>query len=83
VLGPAARLVVLTVEGVAAGLAVDAVEGTDSIPARGDDCPAGLTGPGVGLLAGQVPRDDGPIGVLDARAVLRLRDTLPRARRPA
>jgi hypothetical protein len=33
------------------------------------------------LLSGQVPTADGPIAVLDARAVLRLREELPRARR--
>lgn len=82
VLGARARLLVLSVDGVTAGVVVDAVEGTTSLGVV-DDVPAAVGGRGRDLLAGQVPRDDGPIAVLDVAAVLRLRDELPRGRRSA
>jgi len=78
-----ARLVVVVDDGVSAGLVVDAVEGTGSLGAQVDEFPAAFAGPGAELLAGQVPRDDGPVAVLDPAAVLRLRESLPRARRTA
>jgi len=74
-----ARLVVVTADGIIAGLVVDAVDGTDLL-GDVDDLPMAVAGGGTDLLLGQVPRDDGPIAVLDARAVLRLRDQLPRRR---
>jgi purine-binding chemotaxis protein CheW len=80
-LGPAARLVVLTVDGVSAGIVVDAVEGTGALEAAVEDYPAALADRGSLLLSGQVPSHDGPVAVLDTRAVLRLREELPRARR--
>jgi chemotaxis signal transduction protein len=78
-----ARLVVLVDDGISAALVVDAVEGTGSLGARVDEFPAAFAGPGAELLCGQVPRDDGPVAVIDPAAVLRLRETLPRARRTA
>lgn len=77
-----ARLVVLTADAITAGVVVDAVEGTGPVGAI-DDLPMALADGSNDLLCGQVPRDDGPIAVLDTRAVLRLRDQIPRGRRPA
>ena len=79
--GPASRLLVLTADGVSAGVVVDAVDGTGPLGVA-EELPAAVDTRG-GLLAGQVPRDDGPVAVLDVEAVLRLRDSLPRARRTA
>lgn len=78
-----ARLVVIVDDGVSAGVIVDTVEGTGELGAQIDEFPAALSGPGATLLRGQVPRDDGPVAVLDAAAVLALRETLPRTRRTA
>ncbi|HET6911215.1 MAG TPA: chemotaxis protein CheW, partial [Mycobacteriales bacterium] len=77
-----ARLLVLTSEGITAGVIVDAVDGTGRV---GDveAVPPALRDASNELLSGQVPRDDGPIAVLDAAAVLRLRDQIPRGRRSA
>jgi chemotaxis signal transduction protein len=78
-----ARLLVLAEGAIVVGLLVDAVEGTTML---GDDVAAfpPVSAPnGSGLLCGQVPRDDGPIAVLDVPAVLRLRESLPRGRRTA
>lgn len=77
--GAAARLLVLTQDGVTAGFVADAVEGTGLL---GDveEWPAALADGGSGLVGGQVPHPDGPIAVLDVAAILRLRDQLPRAR---
>jgi purine-binding chemotaxis protein CheW len=79
--GTSARLVVLTADGVSAGIVVDAVEGTGALDTAVEEFPAALADRGTLLLSGQVPTADGPIAVLDARAVLRLREELPRARR--
>jgi chemotaxis signal transduction protein len=76
-----ARLVVLALDGVSAGVLVDAVEGTGALDGGVEEFPAALADRGSLLLAGQVPSEDGPIAVLDTRAVLRLREELPRARR--
>jgi chemotaxis signal transduction protein len=81
--GSSARLLVLVDDGISAGLVVDAVEGTGALGSDIDEFPAALAGPGATLLRGQVPRDDGPVAVIDPAAVLRLRETLPRARRTA
>lgn len=78
-----ARLLVLAEGSLVVGMLVDAVEGTTML---GGDVAAfpPVSGPsGSGLLSGQVPRDDGPIAVLDVAAVLRLRESLPRGRRTA
>lgn len=80
-LGSTARLVVLSVEGISAGIVVDSVEGTGVLDAAVEEFPAALADRGSFLLAGQVPSADGPVAVLDTRAVLRLREQLPRARR--
>jgi purine-binding chemotaxis protein CheW len=82
-LGSAARLLVVVDDGVSAGMVVDGVEGTGGLGAQVDEFPAALAGPGAALLRGQVPRDDGPVAVIDPGAVLRLRETLPRTRRTA
>ena len=79
--GPSARLVVLALDGVSAGVLVDAVEGTGALSGVIEEFPAALADRGSLLLAGQVPSEDGPVAVLDTRAVLRLREELPRARR--
>ena len=81
-LGPLARLIVLTADGVNAGIVVDAVEGTGAL-GEIQELPSALAGTATHLLAGQVPLADGPVAVLDVPAVLRLRDDLPRARRSA
>jgi purine-binding chemotaxis protein CheW len=77
-----ARLVVLTDGGIAVGMVVDAVDGTTPMPEVAP-FPAASSTNGASLLCGQVPRDDGPLAVLDVPAVLRLRDGLPRGRRSA
>lgn len=77
------RLLVIATDGIAVGLLVDAVEGTTCL---GDDVgsfPGRLPEPAAGLVCGQLARDDGPVAVLDATAVLALRDLLPRGRRSA
>lgn len=81
-LDSAARLVVLTDVGVAVGMVVDAVDGTT--PMTGVAAfPSLSTVGGFALLSGQVPREDGPLAVLDVPAILRLREGLPRGRRSA
>ena len=80
-MGGSARLVVLTADAVTAGIIVDAVEGTGALGGAIEEFPAALADDGSSLLSGQVPAEDGPIAVLDIRAVLRLREQLPRARR--
>lgn len=81
-LGSHARLLVLAEGSVVVGMLVDAVEGTTTL---GNDVAAfPVSAPnGSALLSGQVPREDGPIAVLDVPAVLRLREGLPRGRRTA
>jgi purine-binding chemotaxis protein CheW len=76
------RLLVLTSEGIAVGMLVDSVEGTTALTDVAT-FPAASTPNGATLLRGQVPRDDGPIALLDVTAVLKLRDGLPRGRRSA
>jgi purine-binding chemotaxis protein CheW len=80
-LGGSARLVVLTADGVSAGIVVDAVDGTGALDAAIEDFPVALADRGSSLLSGQVPSADGPVAVLDTDAVLRLREELPRTRR--
>jgi purine-binding chemotaxis protein CheW len=80
-LGNSARLLVLSLDGVSAGIVVDSVDGTGALDAAVEEFPAALVDRGSFLLAGQVPSADGPIAVLDVHAVLRLREQLPRARR--
>ena len=73
----------VTTDGASVGLLVDAVEGTTSIGTGLAPVPSVLPGAGAELLRGQVPREDGPIAVLDVRALARLRESLPRGRRSA
>lgn len=81
--GTSARLVVIVDGGISAGMLVDGVEGTGLLGAAIEEFPATLAGPGAALLSGQVPREDGPVAVLDPSAILRLREALPRTRRSA
>ena len=81
--GSTARLVVLSVEGTSVGMLADSVEGTSALGATLAPMPAVLPGAGAELVRGQVPRDDGPVAVLDVDAVMRLREHLPRGRRSA
>lgn len=76
--GLTARLVVLSAEGTSVGVLADSVEGTSSIGVALASMPAMLPGAGAELVCAQVPRDDGPVAVLDVEAVMRLRELLPR-----
>lgn len=78
-----ARLVVLATEGANVGLLVDGVEGTTSTAEEVAPFPAGVSGAAESLVSGQLPRDEGPVAVLDVPAVMRLRDGLPQGRRSA
>ena len=77
------RLLVLAQGNHVVGMLVDAVDGTTMLGADVAAFPPASGPAGVNLLSGQVPREDGPIAVLDVTAVLRLRDSLPRGRRTA
>jgi purine-binding chemotaxis protein CheW len=77
------RLVVLGTDHATVGLLVDEVEGTTSVIEDVAPFPAALPGDGADLVAGQLPREEGPVAVLDVEAVMRLRDALPRRRRSA
>jgi chemotaxis signal transduction protein len=81
--GPRARLVVLVTDAATVGLLVDGVEGTTAIAEEMAPFPADVTGAAAELVAGQLPREDGPVAVLDVAAVIRLRDALPQGRRSA
>lgn len=76
------RLLVLTGGGIAVGMFVDAVDGTTSLTGVAP-FPAASAPNGTTLISGQVPREDGPLAVLDVAGVLRLREGLPRGRRSA
>lgn len=78
-----ARVVVVTIESAVVGLLVDAVDGTTTVGGDLAPFPAVLPGAGADLVRGQVPREDGPVAVLDVEAVMRLREALPRGRRSA
>ena len=78
--GPAARLVVLVTDVATVGVLVDGVEGTAALGDSYEPVPAAIGGVGADLVRGQVPRDDGPVAVLDVGAVVRLREVLPRRR---
>jgi chemotaxis signal transduction protein len=78
--GSTARLVVLMTEVATVGVLVDTVEGTAALGADHEPVPSALSGAGAELVRGQVPRDDGPVAVLDVDAVIRLREVLPRKR---
>lgn len=76
------RLVVLTRNGVTAGLLVEGVEGTSDLDPEGVE-PSLAHFPAVSgaLISGQVTDTGGPVGVLDLEAVFGLADTLTRSRR--
>jgi purine-binding chemotaxis protein CheW len=76
------RLLVLTGGGIAVGMLVDAVDGTTSLTDVAP-FPSASAPNGSNLMSGQVPREDGPLAVLDVAGVLRLREGLPRGRRSA
>lgn len=76
-----ARLLVLTHGSHVVGMLVDAVDGTTMLGADVAPFPPASGPAGASLLSGQVPRDDGPIAVVDVTAVLRLRENLPQGRR--
>lgn len=77
-----ARLLVLSLDGVEAGMVVEAVAGlmeagdTDPEPA-----PPTAAASAAALVIGVVCDEAGPLSLLDAQAVLRLRTELPSARR--
>jgi chemotaxis signal transduction protein len=80
-LASSARLLVLQDGDVTAGLLAEAVPGVYDVPLDvADPPPATLTGDAARLVSGQVGDDAGPIGVLDARAVLASRERLDRRR---
>jgi purine-binding chemotaxis protein CheW len=82
-IGPTARLMVLTADGNTVAAVVDGVEGMTAIGAEVAAVPTVLPGVGGRLVRGQVPRDEGPLALLDVPAVMRLRESLPRARHSA
>jgi chemotaxis signal transduction protein len=76
------RLVILTADSLTAAMVADAVDGTTSL-ADVAAVPTAGASVDASLVSGQVPREDGPLAVLDAAAVMRLRQELPRGRRTA
>jgi len=83
VVGPQARLVIIGAGPAVAGLLVDAVDGTLTLGGDVAPFPGALPAAAAGLLSGQAPLEDGPVAVLDVRAVIALRESLPRGRRTA
>jgi chemotaxis signal transduction protein len=78
VIGPDARIVVAGDDAISVGLVVDAVDGVTVLPADDLDAAPATIGPdAAALLAGQWSDEQGPIGVLDVAALLRLRAQLP------
>jgi purine-binding chemotaxis protein CheW len=76
------RLVVLSRNGVSAGLLTEGVEGTTDVDAEAlEPALANLPDTAGALLAGQVTDAAGPLGVLDLEALFALADDLPRPRR--
>jgi purine-binding chemotaxis protein CheW len=77
-----ARLLVLSIDGIEAGLIGEAVAG---LLEAGDETPepppATASAQTTSLVSGVVTDASGPISLLDAAAVLRLRSELPSARR--
>jgi purine-binding chemotaxis protein CheW len=79
--GPAnaqGRLVVAGDDTVSLGLLVEAVDGVAVPPADLEPAPATVGPDAAELLAGQWTDESGPVGLVDVRALLRLRDRLPR-----
>ncbi len=77
------RLLVLSDGNVVVGMLADAVDGTTMLGGDVAAFPPASGPTGSALLSGQVPREDGPIAVLDVTAILRLREQIPRGRRSA
>jgi purine-binding chemotaxis protein CheW len=76
------RLVVLTRNGVTAGLLTEGVEGTADVDGESiEPSLANLPTMTGALISGQVTDAGGPVGVLDLEAVFDLADTLTRSRR--
>ena len=76
------RLVVLTRNGITAGLLTEGVEGTlDLNPEEVEPSLAHLPAVTGSLISGQVTDALGPVGVLDLEAVFGLADTVARSRR--
>lgn len=79
-----ARLVVITSGTVRVGLLCEAVDGTVPLrPGTVEPVLPHLAGSAGPLLCGQVTGPDGPVGVVDVAAVVRLSGGLPRGRRAA
>jgi purine-binding chemotaxis protein CheW len=77
-----ARLLVLSVDGIEAGLIGEAVTGLlEAGDAAPEPAPATASARAASLVTGVVSDAVGPISLLDASAVLRLRSELPTARR--
>lgn len=76
------RLVVLTRQGVTAGLLTEGVEGTTDLdPEVLEPSLAHLPAVTGSLISGQVTDVQGPVGILDLDAVFGLADTVARSRR--
>jgi purine-binding chemotaxis protein CheW len=81
-LSQSGRVVVLSSAGVTVGLLAERVDGVASIDlARVEPALPTLAPSAAGLVTGQLTDDTGPIALLDAAAVLALREQLPRVRR--
>jgi len=77
-----ARLLVLSVDGVEAGLVVEAVAGLlEAGQAEPEPPPPTAASSATALVSGVVCDESGPLSLLDAQAILRLRSDLPSARR--
>jgi len=76
------RMVVLTRDGMQAGLLVEDVEGTVAVDAAQVEPPlASLPDRTASLLSGQLTDAQGPCGLVDLPALFALAGELPRARR--
>lgn len=76
------RLVVLTRNGVTAGLLTEGVEGTSDVDPEGvEPSLANLPSVTGALISGQITDAQGPLGVLDLEALFGLAETVARSRR--
>ncbi len=77
-----ARLIVLSVDGVEAGMVVEAVAGLmEAGDTEPEAPPPTASSTAAALVSGVVADEAGPLSLLDAQALLRLRSELPSARR--
>lgn len=77
-----ARLLVLSLDGIEAGLLAEAVSGLlEAGDQNPEPTPATASSAATSLVTGVVNDANGPISLLDASAVLRLRSQLPSIRR--